>query len=70
MKHELIQWILKNTDSLSKADTKQFVPLIINLLSDKNKDIKLLAEQFLEKLAEIITIEPFVNALKDLKVFF
>ena len=40
MKSEIFQWILRNGEAYSKSDVKQFVPIIINLLSDKSKEIK------------------------------
>ena len=64
---EIINWILKKNDALPKSEIKTNIPVILTCLQDKTKEIRNLAERLLEKCTQIISITPFINALKDLK---
>ena len=64
---EIINWILKKSDALPKSDIKANITAILTSLQDKTKEIRNLTERLLEKCTQIVTIVPFINALKDLK---
>lgn len=64
---EVVSWLLKNKDSLGKADLKQNVIPILSVLQDKSKDIRLLAEKLLGVLISIVGTGPYINGLKDMK---
>lgn len=67
MRLELLNWILKYSDSLNKVDLKPFSNVILSCLLDRSKEIRASAEIFFEKIISIIGVNEFRNKILDLK---
>lgn len=48
IRNQLMNYIIKNSEAYMKSDLKCFVIPILQCLTDKNKEIRTLAEQILE----------------------
>lgn len=57
--------ILENAEYLDKADTKEYPKGIIRGLTDKNKEIRNLAERLLENIYPKTGLEVFKNLAKN-----
>lgn len=69
MKQEILNWLLKNSGLLAKfPNLKSLMHIFFTMLLDKNKDIRLLTDQLLEKLYQYQGLHPiFSEALKSFK---
>lgn len=67
MRLELLNWILKYSDSLNKVDLKPFSNVILSCLLDRSKEIRASAEIFFDKIISIIGANEFRNKILDLK---
>ena len=67
MRNELLTWILKNKESLNKADTNSLVVPLVASIQDRTKEIRVLTEQVVAEVLPIVGYTSFVNATQDLK---
>ncbi|EAR97553.2 hypothetical protein TTHERM_00439010 (macronuclear) [Tetrahymena thermophila SB210] len=67
LRQGIIEWILRHPDSYAAGDLNAYVQPILLCLDDKTKEIRVLAEQLLEKTISVTTAEPFKFAFKDMK---
>ncbi|KAL4446462.1 hypothetical protein ABPG74_001203 [Tetrahymena malaccensis] len=67
LRQGIIEWILRHPESYAAGDLNAYVQPILLCLDDKSKEIRVLAEQLLEKTISVTTAEPFKFAFKDMK---
>ncbi|KAL4477492.1 hypothetical protein ABPG74_002642 [Tetrahymena malaccensis] len=67
IKNELMNYIIKNSESYLKSDLKSFTVPILQRLTDKTKEIRTLAEQILEITLQVFPISHFYDSVKDFK---
>jgi len=67
-KLELLLIVEKYEEYLSKIqDLKTYVTPILNGLCSKLRDIRVISENILDKLVPLLTVQPFVNAIREMK---
>lgn len=68
MKQEVLNWLLKNVGLLMKfPNLKGLIPMFLGMLVDKNKEIRLMADQLNEKI--VLTLGPniFAESIKNMR---
>ena len=68
MKQEVLGWLVQNSGVLLKFPSlKSLVPMLLELLVDKNKDIRLMADQLSERIVVGVGPAVFAEQIKYLK---
>lgn len=68
MKQEILNWLLKNANLLVKfPNLKSLLPIFLNMLAEKNKEIRILTDQLVEKIILAIGPNLFAESLKNMK---
>lgn len=68
MKQEVLGWLVQNSGVLLKfPNLKSLVPMLLELLVDKNKDIRLMADQLSERIVVGVGPAVFAEQIKYLK---
>ena len=68
MKQEVLNWFLKNSSLLVKfPNLKALLPIFLNMLLDKNKDIRIMTDQLCEKISVAFGTNIFADSIKNLK---
>ena len=67
MRSALLNWILKNKDSLEKCDCQSFVVPLVTTMQDKGKEIREMAEQVVKVILKYVGYGTFATAIQDLK---
>ena len=67
LRNDLLKFMLKNKNALSKCDCKEFMPAIVASLQDKSLIIKGLTEELVKEITRYVHHSQFTNHLRDLK---
>lgn len=67
LRTEVLSWILKNKEHLSKADAGSLVRPLVEAMQDRSKTIRSLAEQVVVELLPSVGYQAFADSIKDLK---
>jgi len=67
LRTEVLNWILKNKNHLSKADTNSLVHPLVDAMQDRSKVIRSHAEEVVIELLPFTGYQAFYDAIKDLK---
>lgn len=70
MKINILNYIISNLEDFKKSELKGYIGPILSCLTDKNKEVRGLAEKILEIMVPEVGIEHFRAASKDLKPAF
>ena len=67
MRIEVLEWTLKNSEGLYKAEVRQNVGPLLSALQDRTKEIRSLADLVLSRCVEVIGTRPYLAIIDSMK---
>ncbi len=67
LRTQILGWVLKHKDDLSRAEPRNLVPGVVACLQDRSLDVRTMAEDVVAEMVPLVGHPTFIDAIKDLK---